>query len=348
MAVLCDAISVIVAVQAIENNIPGGLETYRRNAPKSFCTDGYITRVGFMNRDDVAYWIGKLQDFGLVFIEDTDSEAAVAIDIAVVDQVKGPTCEVPWLATAVEDGVRWAWSTTNGRGELVAHDGWSSEDSIRLAGSQENPPAVSAVLHTQDFDLHIDSGTGKVRYTARPWAEVQSYEEAIESARHLASRGDFQEAYRYVQRAESYMELSEQDKALAARVAYWMCLGGGQPRPERFAEARLRAQENTEIGTGSTVANDWFHRARLEAATGDMAAAKACLVKATELDPRDPYPWAESMFVGVHLREPREQIREYSDTAVQLALEQGTFPEVLKYIAKIKEALSAPRAGRDS
>ena len=79
-----------------------------------------------------------------------------------------------------------------------------------------------------------------------------------------------------------------------------------------------------------------------------MAAANACLVKATELDPRDPYPWAESMFVGVHLREPREQIREYSDTAVQLALEQGTFPEVLKYIAKIKEALSAPRAGRDS
>lgn len=79
-----------------------------------------------------------------------------------------------------------------------------------------------------------------------------------------------------------------------------------------------------------------------------MAAAKACLVKATELDPRDPYPWAERMFVGVHLCEPQEQIREYSDTAVQLALEQGTFPEVLKYIAKIKEALSSPRAGRDS
>lgn len=140
MAVLCDAISVIVSVAAIETHIPGGLEAYQRAAPSSFCTDGHLTRVGFMHRNDVAYWIGKLEDAGLVFVDDPSAETPVAIDIAVVDQMVGPTCEVPWLITAVDAGVRWAWLGSAGRGELVAHEGWSSDHSHSLARDREDPP----------------------------------------------------------------------------------------------------------------------------------------------------------------------------------------------------------------
>lgn len=188
---------------------------------------------------------------------------------------------------------------------------------------------------------------GTVLYTARPFADLQSYEEAIDSARHFASRGQVDEAFRYILRAESFHELRPEDKQLAARLAYRLSLGRAKPQPERFVEARVRAQENTELGLGAAVSSDWFERARLEAATGDMALAKTCLTKAAELDPGDPYPWAELAFVGSHLREPKEQIAEYLDQATRLSLERGTFPEVVQYIANIKQVLMRSRRGQD-
>jgi hypothetical protein len=53
MAVLVEALSVVVRRSAIEERYPGGLEAYRAIFPHTFCMDDHLTRVGFMRQRDV-------------------------------------------------------------------------------------------------------------------------------------------------------------------------------------------------------------------------------------------------------------------------------------------------------
>ena len=87
MAVLVEALSVIVRNATLESLYPGGVSGYAADCPnRTFCSDGVLTRVGFMTPDDVGAFLERLETRGLVFLHD-----GAAADIAVVDQHEGPT-----------------------------------------------------------------------------------------------------------------------------------------------------------------------------------------------------------------------------------------------------------------
>lgn len=93
MAVLIEAISVVIRRDAIERSVPEGWTGFLKVVPNStLCTDGELARVGFMSPDTVGEFIHELEQLNLRFLEEGSF-----VDIAVVDQQKGPTTTCEWL-----------------------------------------------------------------------------------------------------------------------------------------------------------------------------------------------------------------------------------------------------------
>lgn len=92
MAVLIEAISVVVRAQAIIEIYPGGWEQFRHDVPnQTLCADGEIARVGFMNPNDVQKYVSFLEANRLIFQSNGRCR-----DIAVVDQQRGFTIPCEW------------------------------------------------------------------------------------------------------------------------------------------------------------------------------------------------------------------------------------------------------------
>jgi len=93
VAVLVEAISVIVRVATIDSHFKRGLDGYKEIVPNAtFCTDGRLTRVGFMAPPDAAHFGTALRNIGL----NTD-DGFRWIDMALVSQLDGPTMPCDWL-----------------------------------------------------------------------------------------------------------------------------------------------------------------------------------------------------------------------------------------------------------
>src|ERR1039458_7210552 len=93
MAVLVEAISVIVRRDSIEQKLSGGWNAFEQSVPNAtLCDDGVLARVGFMDPRDVGRYIDWLEENGLVFFREGKT-----VDIAVVDQLSGPTAPCEWL-----------------------------------------------------------------------------------------------------------------------------------------------------------------------------------------------------------------------------------------------------------
>lgn len=92
MAVLIEAISVVIKAESIVSKYPGGWEQFRKDLPnQTLCADGELARVGFMSPHDVQGYVGFLESRGLVFQSDRK-----CIDIAVIDQQRGLTIPCDW------------------------------------------------------------------------------------------------------------------------------------------------------------------------------------------------------------------------------------------------------------
>jgi len=96
MAVLVEAISVVVRRDSIDRLFSGGWDSFLETVPnQSFCTDDELTRVGFLGPDEVGAYIEELHAGGLQYFVDGKAQ-----DICVVDQQRGPMVECDWLEFA--------------------------------------------------------------------------------------------------------------------------------------------------------------------------------------------------------------------------------------------------------
>jgi hypothetical protein len=96
MAVLVEAISVVVRMDAIRRSFAGGWNCFRSSVPNStMCSDGQLIRVGFMAPADAEKYVRSLSQAGLVFLKNGE-----CLDIAVVDQQIGSTMPCNWLEFA--------------------------------------------------------------------------------------------------------------------------------------------------------------------------------------------------------------------------------------------------------
>ena len=94
MAVLCEALSVIIRRVSLDRYFAGGTQTFVDLVPNdTLCTDGELVRVGFMAPDDVKEFVDELERYGLLFRSDNERET----DVVVVDQLRGPLASCNWL-----------------------------------------------------------------------------------------------------------------------------------------------------------------------------------------------------------------------------------------------------------
>ena len=106
MAVLVEGISVVARRDAVVARLMGGLSTFLALVPnKTHCSDGTLDRVGFLSPTDARNFVDRLENLGLVF-----QHEGVFKDIAIVDQLAGPTLKAPWLEFA-----RVPWSESTGK-----------------------------------------------------------------------------------------------------------------------------------------------------------------------------------------------------------------------------------------
>lgn len=143
MAVLVEACSVIVRRNIIDVRFSGGWRRFQSIVPNStLCSDGDLVSVGFMAIAEVETFVKRLEDGGLIFLKKGE-----AIDIAIVDQMRGFFAPVRWLefgrisddVTGIE--VSACWINNGPRMGLGAHkfterikimtpEGWTYEGSL--------------------------------------------------------------------------------------------------------------------------------------------------------------------------------------------------------------------------
>jgi hypothetical protein len=202
VAVLCEAISVIVPVEVLNRRYPGGLAGYEADVPNAtFCCDAVLTRVGFMAPIDTQQWAEQVQDFGVVLRAQDDTFA----EMAVVEAPSGLTLPCHWLDTEVIDEVMWAWVAGSAQGELVAPKGWSPSGQWVFIPNEELPgvPMVSE----DGIDVLLDPQTGQPGYVGRPFGDVQSYDEAVRNAMDALQAHRFEEAADWLEVAASFHPL---------------------------------------------------------------------------------------------------------------------------------------------
>ncbi|WP_235864841.1 hypothetical protein [Pseudothauera lacus] len=107
MAVLAEAISVIVRKDAVNQRLAGGDERFRALLPnRTLCEDDALYRIGFLSPAETQRFTDALQDAGLCFIGDNGE----AVDLAVADQQHGPTTACAWLGFGrcdIDGGGHW-------------------------------------------------------------------------------------------------------------------------------------------------------------------------------------------------------------------------------------------------
>ena len=172
MAVLIEAISVVIRINVLFEKYPGGWNAFKKIVPNNtLCSDNELARVGFMAPQDVSAFVGDLQQSGLVFLH---SEKAV--DLAVVDQLRGPTTPCDWLEfghISMGPGQQVAVCRLAGSQsmQIFTPDGWEYEGSLSASQSfvsNENVNKDLKFLRTENgVDVYLNKTTGKEVYIGR-------------------------------------------------------------------------------------------------------------------------------------------------------------------------------------
>ena len=99
MGVSCRGYSVIVRNTVVDVGLVGGVDTYKRLCPnRTFCTDGFICRVGFMNLNDAKSFVSEVTNSALL-------ERGSIGDFAIVDPELGILPRPDWLVFGKYQGV---------------------------------------------------------------------------------------------------------------------------------------------------------------------------------------------------------------------------------------------------
>ena len=142
MAVLIEAISVVVRVAALDQQFFGGWDAFKELIPSgTSCVDGQLIRLGFMAPGDAETFVEALGRHGLTYLRD-----GKAIDLVIVDQLRGPTTPCDWIefgtVTIRGSTVAACRSTGDETQMLYTPDGWKFEGSLSQTSAYVPAPAA--------------------------------------------------------------------------------------------------------------------------------------------------------------------------------------------------------------
>jgi len=174
MSVLIEATSVVIRRSAIDEKYPGGLDAFIRNAPRQFCRDKFLVRVGFMATEDVRPYIEMLESHGLVFLNEKEE----AVDLLVADQLSGITTACDWayfhhLYFDRDSQEKVAACTHNDAPKELLHSpfNWKFEGSLSqsfgFTPTEYKDKSLEFLRHENGVDVYLSRLTGKEMYTGR-------------------------------------------------------------------------------------------------------------------------------------------------------------------------------------
>jgi len=173
VAVLAEAVSVIVRADRLSRLSGGWLEFKQLVPNQTLCADGEIARVGFMSHGDALAFSETLERSGL-----HGEHNGQASDLVIVDQVQGAAKPCDWLehGTVGWEGdpakkvhaARLKGSTSN---QIITPDGWSWEQSLsREFGfvlEQDSARSLRYLRDENGMDVFLNTLTGKEVYVGR-------------------------------------------------------------------------------------------------------------------------------------------------------------------------------------
>lgn len=168
MAVLIEAISVVIRCESIARRFSGGVENFIASVPNgTLCSDGELACVNFMVPDDVKKYVEYLVGHGLIF-----KEFGTAVDLVVVDQKRGMAFDCEWAIFGEAD---WnnnpecpisvcQYSPSNIK-HVVVPGGWDYVSSLSATSNfvdgENIPSGLKFVRRDGDLDVLRDESTGQ-------------------------------------------------------------------------------------------------------------------------------------------------------------------------------------------
>jgi hypothetical protein len=168
MPVVADCTSVLIRNATIEERYPGGVREFENNSPnRTFCTDGLVSRVAFMDPKDAEAFIDLLTGMGFVAPSELDS-----LEIAVFEKDVGFYFPCSWLHVAMAElgeGVEapMAWLRGTDASTFIAPPGWQPGMTFNM--SREDVERDYELVGEEDgVETRRHRTTGELIYQGRP------------------------------------------------------------------------------------------------------------------------------------------------------------------------------------
>jgi hypothetical protein len=170
MAVLVEAISVIVRVDSINEKFPCGWIGFKDHVPnQTLCADNELARVGFMTPEDVKNFVGALECAGLVY-----RDGGKAKDLVVVDQLRGPAVPCDWIEFGIvgnEERVAACRLVGSAQTVLMRPEGWSFQGSLSqtygFMPNEAEGKSLRFLRHEDGIDVYLNVLTGREVFVGR-------------------------------------------------------------------------------------------------------------------------------------------------------------------------------------
>ena len=174
MAVLIEAISVVVKRSSVNEKFSGGWQAFVDDVPNdTFCADDEIARIGFMSPADVESYIQHLEALGLTYLRDDKAH-----DMVVVDQQRGIVVSCDWAETgrisldgSSDKMVIACRATGSTLDNMISPGGWQYENSLsqtfNFAPSEYVEKSLKFLRHEDGVDVYVNILTGKEVYLGR-------------------------------------------------------------------------------------------------------------------------------------------------------------------------------------
>jgi len=170
MAVLCEAISVIIRAPPLIAAF-GSLGAFKNIVPnKTLAADNELVRLGFMSPNDAETFVKQLEKRGLLYIVDGEAR-----DMVVIDQIRGPAVRCGWVEfghiTIDNNRIAAARLAGGTSRRLFTPDGWKFEGSLNQTygfvptGTKEK--SLRFLRSENGVDVYLNLLTGKEVYVGR-------------------------------------------------------------------------------------------------------------------------------------------------------------------------------------
>jgi hypothetical protein len=174
MAVLVEAISIVIIADRIHDRFPGGWEEFRASVPnQTLCADNELVRVGFMVPADVEAYVASLSPHNIRYLID-----GKARDLVVVDQLRGPMAACEWIEfghVLLGEGTKVRVAACRKVGstsmQVVAPPAWAFESSLSssygFVPNEHADKSLKFLRHERGLDVYLNEVTGKEVFVGR-------------------------------------------------------------------------------------------------------------------------------------------------------------------------------------